>query len=108
MDGLLTIAELSPDDSIRSSATRATNVTMSTSVVQDTILKTVPCILKTQDSILSGILRYLLIVSYLSIFKILFKTILGKWKKPFQTIIFILYLQDTFEKLSCTTLTITR
>jgi len=63
------------------------------SVVQDTILKTVSyCIFKIQDTILSGILRYLFIVlvSYLSIFKILFKRIFGKCKILFQ---------DTFPKI---------
>jgi len=60
------------------------------SVVQDTILKIVPCIFKIQDNILSGILRYLFIVSYLSIFKTLLKRILDKWKILFQ---------DTFPKI---------
>jgi len=60
--------------------------------VQDTILKIVSCIFKTQDSIISGILRHLFIVSYLGIFKILF-TKLGKWKILFQdTFPQILYL----------------
>ena len=64
------------------------------SVVQDTVLKIVlhVCIFKIQDTILSGILRYLFIVlvSYLSIFKILFKRIFGKCKILFQ---------DTFPKI---------
>jgi len=51
-----------------------------TSVVQDTILKTVSYVFMIQDSILSGKIRYLFIVSYLSIFKMLFEGILGKWK----------------------------
>jgi len=62
------------------------------SVVQDTVLKIVlhVCIFKIQDTIFSGILRYLFIVPYLSIFKILFKSMLGKCKILFQ---------DTFPKI---------
>jgi len=66
-----------------------------TSVVQDTVLKIASCIFKIQDSrpILSGILRYFYSsLSYRSIFKMLFKSILGKWKILFQ---------DTFPQILC-------
>jgi len=52
--------------------------------------KILSCIFKIQDSTLSGILRYLFIVSYLSISRTLLKSILYKWKILFQ---------DTFPKI---------
>jgi len=54
------------------------------SAVQDTILKIVCFNFKIQYIILSDMLRYLFIVSYLSIFEILFKSISGKCKIRFQ------------------------
>jgi len=72
--------------------------------VQDTILKIVSYIFKIQYSILSGILRYLFVVAYYSIFKILFASILGKWKILFQdTFLQIVYFDSKvhFATVTC-------